>query len=388
MSQIRGHSNYLLAGCTSDEEINFPADLSASVDWVRFDGADLPFSIVGMSDVMPYSSARFRDLTENQLKAYERAFVSKTAAMIKKIKPDVIHAHHLWIMTSAIKRSYPSYPLIASSHGSDIRQLITCPHLAERVIAGCRHLFRVLALTKKQQQMIHSLYKIPDSHIVVAGTGFNDSLFTLKIKPKVDPVILVYAGKLSSAKGVPWLLHALQNITDISWQLHIAGEGAGSEKEAIVTLASEISENVHFHGSLSQEKLAELFQKAHVFILPSLYEGFALVILEALACGCRIVATELPAIQEMFSEPYPDYIQTVTMPRLKDMDKPLKQDEQSFINNLSAAIRKQMIAATNQPDLPEHEIKRYLAPFKWSNIFNVIQKSYHETIQMTSTKMA
>ncbi|CAB1057229.1 glycosyl transferase, group 1 [Olavius sp. associated proteobacterium Delta 1] len=65
----------------------------------------------------------------------------------------------------------------------------------------------------------------------VVGAGYNDKLFTQNIKPEPSPIQLVYAGKLSNAKGVPWLLRALAKIETPNWQLHLVGGGSGAEKE-------------------------------------------------------------------------------------------------------------------------------------------------------------
>ena len=64
-------------------------------------------------------------------------------------------------------------------------------------------------------------------------------------------------------------------------------------------LAKELGEKVRVCGVLSQKSLAKVRRHSHILVLPSFYEGLPLVILEGLASGCRIVATDLPGNKEI-----------------------------------------------------------------------------------------
>ena len=62
-------------------------------------------------------------------------------------------------------------------------------------------------------------------------------------------------------------------------------------------------------------------------ILPSFYEGLPLVILEGLASGCRIVATDLPGTKEVLGNSDADFITLVKTPRLRFTDQPYREVE-------------------------------------------------------------
>ena len=191
---LRGHENFLLTGAPRGEESQ-PAGLaSTAVEFVTFHGGDLPFRVVGMSDVMPYPIRRFSDLSPREVEAYEGAFADRLQEAAGRFHPQVIHSHRRWWLTC---------------HGSDLCQFHFCPHLRHRVLAGCRHLEGIMALSGTQKQDIIRLYDIPGDRIEVVGAGYNEALFRPQLKPTADPVQLVYAGKLSRSKGVPWLLRAL-----------------------------------------------------------------------------------------------------------------------------------------------------------------------------------
>jgi glycosyltransferase involved in cell wall biosynthesis len=371
-----GHRNFLVAGIPHDQ----PADLDgvphASCDFVRFGGAQIPFPIVGMSDVMPYPSVRFGDLSPAQLKTYETAFAGCLEKVPSRCQPHLIHSHHLWIVSSLVRRRFPEIPMVATCHGSDLRQFQNCPHLRDQVLAGCRRLDAVMALSEAQKADIRRLYRLPDEKIFVVGAGYNDRLFSRIAKPAPDPVQLVYAGKLSRAKGVPWFLRALATIASPAWQLHLVGGGSGEEKAQCLALARQMGERVRVHGAVTQETLAGIMKAAHLFVLPSFYEGLPLVVLEALACGCRIVATDLPGIVELLGDAAADCISLVRLPRLRNMDQPYARDQRPFERRLAEALQTQISAAAYTPDIDLAPVEKKLAAYTWTGIYQKVQAVY------------
>lgn len=375
-----GHDNFLVAGVQSD----LCNDTFCIGDdkhlFVKFDTADLSFQIPGMSDVMPYESTRFCDLSQEKILEYEKAFSKTLKQAVNKFKPDIIHSHHLWIVTSLSKRLFPDIPTITSCHGSDLRQFQNCTHLQEKILSGCSQVDFVIALSDAQKNEIIRLYNLPPEKIIVAGAGYNDSLFYNNTKPNPKPVQLVYVGKLSNAKGVPWLLRAMKTISSPGWQLHLIGSGTGEEKDNCLKLAEELGHRVIVHGAVSQERLAEIMMQSHILVLPSFYEGLPLVILEGLASACRIVATRLPGVKEVLGDCRADFISLVKLPRLRFMDQPYAEDEKLFEQNLANAVLHQVNAAFNCPQIDLSPVQDKLDSFTWTGVFKKIQDVYFKCL--------
>ncbi len=366
----RGHDGFLVAGVEVPEggpPPELPGDRALLVRFGLDEG--LPAHITGMSDVMPYESTRFRDLTEEELDRYEAAFAGALTAAVERFAPDVIHSHHLWLLSSLTRRLFPGIPLVTSCHGSDLRQFQNCPHLQERVLAGCRGIDTVVALSRAQRQEIIRLYGFPPERVKVAGAGYDHRLFRAADKPRPEPVQLVYAGKLSHAKGVPWLLRALDGLDSPDWQLHLLGGGSGPEKEHCLQLARQLGPRVLVHGPVPQAELAAILRQSHVLVLPSFFEGLPLVILEGLASGCRIVATELPGAREVLGGCAADFISLVPTPRLRNLDQPYQEDEEQFVGDLQAALAHQMEAARRRVRLDPSRVGDTLAAYTWTGVF-------------------
>ena len=371
-----GYDNYLIAGVHSDGCDDTDCIEPDKSMFVNFHHADVSYHIPGMSDVMPYESTRFCDLSEAALNEYERAFSQTLQNAVYKFKPDIIHSHHLWIVSSLARQLFPNIPMVTTCHGSDLRQFQNCPHLQEKVLLGCRKIDVVMALSEAQKNDINRFYNRAAEKIIVTGAGYNDSLFYLDTKPNPDPVQLVYAGKLSNAKGVPWLLRALQSINTPAWQLHLLGSGSGEEKEHCLMLAKALGEKVHIHGALPQKSLAEIMRHSHILLLPSFYEGLPLVILEGLASGCRIVTTDLPGTREILGGFHTDMISLVRTPRLRYTDQPYREDENSFEQNLKKAIWQQMNAASKCAQIDLSPIQHKLDSYTWTGIFKKVREAY------------
>ncbi|MEE4608153.1 MAG: glycosyltransferase family 4 protein [Desulfobacteraceae bacterium] len=378
----KGHENFLLGGIPGDTRPEVPELPPDHCRFVRFAGADLAFEVVGMSDAMPYDSCRFIDLTDDQIRAYHAAFESSLQEAVAAFRPDLIHSHHLWLLTALARRLFPDLPLLTSCHGTDLRQFRHCHHLRPAVAAACRRLDAVLALSAVQRIEIAELYGIPQDRIHVVGAGYDPARFYPVPKPPPAPVRIVYAGKLSRTKGVAWLLRALKQIEDLPWQLELVGGGKGPEKEEVLDLAEDQGHRVTVAGLIDQAALAERMRRAHIFALPSFFEGLPLVLLEALACGCRLVVTDLPGVQELFAALADPALRLVPLPPLAGVDTPTASGGQDFQDRLAAALGDQVRAAAQQPDLDLSPFQSLLERYTWDGVFQRVAAVYAGCMRM------
>lgn len=375
------HNNFLVTGIQSDNSTAFNFIDPNQCMFVKFYNADISYPIVGMSDVMPYKSTRFRDLATDEIQEYEYAFSKILREAVTNYSPDLIHSHHLWILTSLARKMFPEIPIVTTCHGSDLRQFQICPQLQQNVLSGCQQLNAVIALSEIQKKEILNLYKLNPEDIFVVGSGYNDQLFSQNSKPDPNPVQIIYAGKLSNAKGVPWLLRALSKIDSPAWQIHLVGDGSGEEKEKCLKLVRKLGGCAVVHGNVQQTDLADIMRKTHILVLPSFYEGMPLVLLEGLASGCRIVATNLPGVNELLGDIKVDYIKLVKTPRLFHLDQPYNKDEEAFEKNLNHALHSQIIAAHKDPQINLLSLQDKLTSFSWKNIFYKVQRVYFRVIK-------
>ena len=376
-----GHRNLLVAGVAGAGPAVLDGIDASRCRFVTFAGGDLDFVIPGMSDVMPYASSRFSELHAEDILRYEAVFAEKIGGLAERFAIDVIHSHHLWLVSAVARRTLPEVPMVTSCHSTDLRQFVTCRHLRKRVREGCRTIDRVLALSPQQAEQIVDLYGIDPSRIELIGSGFDDRLFTFCEKNLRGPVQLLYAGKLSYAKGVDWLLRVCAGFPADVVHLHLVGAGSGDEERHCLELADQLGEKATVHGELSQRQLAELMRACHVFILPSFYEGLPLVLLEALATGCRIVSTDLPGCRELLAGASADLAAFVELPVLQAIDRPAPGDWQKLDAVLRDAVRDMVARVVESPTPSLPEISSITGKAKWELVFSRIEQAYGRALR-------
>jgi glycosyltransferase involved in cell wall biosynthesis/SAM-dependent methyltransferase len=357
----RGVSSLVLCGAEAGEPsgslFESPAIDVESVVFGSGQGPDLPFPIVGMSDRMPYPSTRFLDLTVEQLEAYLEVWRARVTQCIRRFQPHVIHVHHFWLLAATSAACAGNLPLIVSVHGTDLQQAHNCPHLRELVTPWGSRIDRIVALTEDSASEVREVFAVHPARISVLGNGFNDKLFhpledsqhevleRYRIGALAARHVILFVGKHVEWKGVVWLLHAFAAVAvhRPDAVLVIGGAGPETERRRYVALARSlgVEDKVYFTGAVAYGDVGPLMNLASVFVLPSYREPFGLVLLEALACGSRIVATDQGGPAEFVPNELKVSGDAILVPGPPDAD-PSPPDSASFAQRLANAIGVQL----------------------------------------------
>lgn len=361
------------------DDFNLPSDLK--IYPLHFERESLPFPVVGMSDVMPYSSTKYSELTASMYSLWKEEFTALIESALSDFNPDIIIAHHLWLLSSLVKELAPEIPLICISHGTELRQLELAPQFAHTVIAGCGKIERVIALNEFQAEQIANIYQIAKETIITAGVGFNPTIFyppPIKEKNKITRII--YTGKLSYAKGVKSLLKACELLykEEINFELILVGSGNGKEKEDISAIIDKSSFKATILGTISQVELGELFRQGDIFVLPSFYEGLPLVVIEALASGLRVVVSDLPGLQPYLGEEINDsgLISYVPLPNLIKVDQPKPEDLPTFELGLKESLLAHITSLQEDNVTFSSNVRSAIDQLSWAGLFEKIESYF------------
>lgn len=112
--------------------------------------------------------------------------------------------------------------------------------------------------------------------------------------------LLLYVGRLTTAKSIHILLSAfVQTLQAVpTATLVIAGDGPNRQKLEKLSTKLGLTSQVTFLGKVSEDEKIKLYQKAWVFINPSLLEGWGITTIEANACGTPVIASNVPGLRD------------------------------------------------------------------------------------------
>jgi len=113
------------------------------------------------------------------------------------------------------------------------------------------------------------------------------------------PVRLIFAGRFSPQKNLPFLMQVLGEVKDLGWQLEMLGDGPEMPLIKEQAKAVGLQGRVNFHGWVVPERVAEVMSRGDILILPSLSEGLPLVGVQALAAGLAILGSDIGGVAEL-----------------------------------------------------------------------------------------
>jgi glycosyltransferase involved in cell wall biosynthesis len=138
---------------------------------------------------------------------------------------------------------------------------------------------------------------VPDAKVKTIPFGVQLERFKKAGDRPAGPFTVLFAGTVSIRKGVPYLLDAFAKFKHPSKQLLLAGP---VEPEMRSLLPRFDLSSVDLPGRLSQTELARRMNASHVMVLPSVEDGFGLVMAQAMACGTPVIASENTGGPDLF----------------------------------------------------------------------------------------
>jgi alpha-maltose-1-phosphate synthase len=139
---------------------------------------------------------------------------------------------------------------------------------------------------------------VPAEKVRKVPYGANIASFFPTAEPPADTFEVLFVGGVSLRKGVPYLFQAFEQLKHPRKRLTIVGSST-ADTPLITPLAPE---GVRFIGHVPSAELKDFMSRSHVMVLPSVEEGLALVMGEALAAACPVIATENTGAEDLFTD--------------------------------------------------------------------------------------
>jgi D-inositol-3-phosphate glycosyltransferase len=178
----------------------------------------------------------------------------------------------------------------------------------------------LVASTEHEKEQMVRLYGAPASRIEVIPCGVDLKLFHFMDKGEArktlglpEGKIVLFVGRIEPLKGIDILLEAVAQLEDRQdiRAIIVGGDGESSQEvQRLRWLAEELglADKVSFWGSVEHERLPLVYNAADVCVMPSYYESFGLVALEAMACGTPVVASRVGGLKSTVKDGETGYL--------------------------------------------------------------------------------
>ena len=159
---------------------------------------------------------------------------------------------------------------------------------------------RIVAVSEATKNALVEQYGISEDKVTVIHNAVDTSRFhPLEITGNQHS--LLYIGRVDQRKGIEYLIRSMPLVvrTIPDAQLLVGGKGSCLEKMRSLVRELDLERNVTFLGFVPDDQLNTLYNQARCVVVPSIFEGFGITVIEALAAGTRVVGTEVDGIREI-----------------------------------------------------------------------------------------
>ncbi|GIV91225.1 MAG: glycosyl transferase family 1 [Patescibacteria group bacterium] len=230
----------------------------------------------------------------------------------------------------------------------------------------------VIVISEATKRDVQTYLRIPSEQIVVTPLGVNPIF-----QPQSPTIIamvrerlgirwpyLLCVGNIEPRKNIVRLIEAFAIIRRHGWPHHLIVVGKGGPLSGPIYQASVrlgLTDFVHFTGFIDNHDLAALYAGADAFVYPSLYEGFGLPVIEAMACGCPVVTSNVASLPEVGGE-----VAIYANPH--------------DVASIATAIE-QVLAAPDYTDTLRNRGILHAQQFTWERCVALTAQAYHHALQ-------
>lgn len=246
----------------------------------------------------------------------------------------LIHSHYWYSGSVALKlKDALEIPMVHNCHSLgrikyDVLKKEKPPYADMRLLEEELILKKangIIASTPQEVKNILDLYDVSGENIELIRAGVDKTLFKPISTDKAREVtgleyenIILFVGRITKAKGLSILINALPEVKkefgedikliviggDVSGIMH--SEEEEKEKERLRNLITELDleDDIEFMGPVERDLLPYYYSLAEVCVIPSLYETFGLVAVEAMSCGVPVIASKVGGLEHTIKEGY------------------------------------------------------------------------------------
>lgn len=235
----------------------------------------------------------------NKKRGPDLRILIKLISLIKREKPDVLHSHLYAGPYVYFASLFCHTKFIHTVHNMAEKEMSELQKKAMKS-AYKKGIGVPIAISKTVAQSMENVYgNVIKKPVCVIYNGVDLESFSMRCNSENDSIIYIGIGRLTKQKNFEFMIRAFEKVTHIcdKTRLIILGEGElKSDLEKLIE-SYKIVDKVELLGYTPD--VSRYLQHSDVFLMTSLYEGFGLVLVEAMASGLPVIATKVDAIPEI-----------------------------------------------------------------------------------------
>ncbi len=242
----------------------------------------------------------------------------EAAAIVKKMggKIDVFHAHDWLVATAGIGLKHVfRKPLLVTMHSTEIGRRDGLHTDTEKMIHGTEawltyEAWKVICCSDYMVSHVKWAFGLPEDKLVMIPNGVNTRVYESSVNKNCETFrvkfalsnekIVLYVGRMVYEKGIHVLINAIPEVLKkVDAKFIIVGSGYMKEQLLNIVRSMKLEHKVLFLGFVNDETLLRLQKCADVSVVPSLFEPFGIVALEAMAAKSPVVVSDTGGLSEI-----------------------------------------------------------------------------------------
>ena len=279
--------------------------------------------------------------------------------LVKKHRPDVIHAH--WVipqgLIAALARKMYKVPFLVTAHGGDIFGLRGRFATAVKRFTLKKADKITVVSSAIKNEILTTL--VPNLKIKIVSMGVDSKHFSpdkkddsIKARYKIDGPFLLFVGRLTEKKGVRYLIEAMPAVLKEFQKVRLLIIGSGVLQEDLKALTKKLGleGNIVFVGQIPNSELPKYYATADIFIGPSVIakggdtEGLGITFVEAAMSGSVPIASDVGGISDVIEDGTTGFfVEPQKSSQIADKIITLLKDE-TLLSRIRTQARKKMIS--------------------------------------------
>lgn len=241
-----------------------------------------------------------------------------TTKYVKRYNLDLIHGHSMYSFGYALTKNLPFVLTMHGTQLNEFRNSIQYGASPNHVITDFSSMLmerysgkkadKIIVVSNENKHDVIDQYHIPEEKIATIPNGVDVSRYT---PSKCDSKSIIFVGRLHERKGIDKLLESFSKVVTEEPSTELRIVGSGEDELRLKKLAKNLNlgeKNVKFYGFVPENVLPKLYSTSSIFVLPSYYEGFGIVLIEAMSAGLPLVSVRTGGATEVIEEGVNGYL--------------------------------------------------------------------------------